>query len=110
MLFDLIIVNTLEEKCCYIQVFQSSAKSRKVGLRYTQNEIIMLDRMDLFCAKLFPASCQQIILPDGKRLKISGHVCKSYHFSDCIDLPIDLKANMILNSKGMLKTKSMVIC
>lgn len=66
--------------------------------------------MDLFCAKLFPASCQQIILPDDKRLKISGHVCKSYHFSDCIDLSIDLKENMILNSTSMLKPASMVIC
>lgn len=68
VLFDLIIINMLAENHYYIQVFQSSAKSRKVGLRYTQNEIIMLDRMDLFCAKLFPVSCQQILLPDGKML------------------------------------------
>lgn len=72
---------------CYttIQMFQKCAKTRKVGLRYTPNEIVVLDWMDLICAKVFPASSPQIILPNSKRLNISGRLCKSYLFK-CIDL------------------------
>lgn len=115
MLFDLSMRDNYKHagrKRFYItiQVFQSSAKSRKVGLRYTQNEMIMLDRMDSFCAKLLPTSRQQIILPDGKRLKISGHVCKSYHFTECVDLPTDLKEYVIPNNKDIFKLVNMVIC
>lgn len=54
--------------------------------------MVMLDWTDLVCAKVLPASHQQIMFPDGKRLKILDHVCKSYHFTECIDLPTKLKA------------------
>lgn len=73
--------------CCYttIQVFKKHTKTRKVGLRYTSNEIIVLDWMDLVCAKVFSASSPQVKLPDNKRMSISDYVYKSYHFK-CIDL------------------------
>lgn len=55
----------MNRKCCYItiQVFQSCAKTGKVWLSYTQNEMVMLDCMDLVCDKVLPASksyCQMV--------------------------------------------------
>lgn len=68
-----------------IQVFKKHAKPRKRALRYTPNEMVALDWMDLVCAKVLSISSPQIILPDRKRQNSSDSVHKSDLFK-CIDL------------------------